>query len=534
MSFIKRLLAEDEREQQEKNLFLLEKSKLYQYWTLCMDKVKTLKEDARISEVKRDKAEEARNSEKDYQAQKLRALQNEEMKNLGIIRLQHLKEVKRISDEIWDVENILRDAASEKRVQIRTQMRAQFEILRSLFAAHAQTLQNMMFNLSKAIRSKEIVWERHFDSRWDTSTKSVTKTDKQILAQKVSTLFMMNDQHERFLQDLKTFFNDMTSNNFAVISSLEQEIDAQKSTNNRLARDLRHIKAKYLNMTKPLEKMQENLMEWKDQNLLMKQTTRELHESESILQSKLHCENNLEILIELLVQRIENASRESQRVKSEFSKGLIQIQQKMNMNNLVNQLKLNSAQKDASILRALEPGTNKKVDKTRIKALEKQIDSQLRNIKRTVQDSMVDGTSGARVLNVKDVYVSENGLRRTERAILPPLLTPDNFNSINCFRGKSQGLASFLHYKGPQYVPKATSRNLGYGYYHIPPSDITPPPSRGRPITSEKKVTVDAATSTLRFSRMESSKSNVKILAAVPLRAVIKHRSNQTESVIEI
>ncbi|CAG7818223.1 unnamed protein product [Allacma fusca] len=523
MTFIKRLLAENDMELEEKNLFLLEKSKLYNYWTQCMDRVKTLKEEVKNSTVKRDKAEVERNAEKDYQGRKLRALQNEEMKNLGIIRLQHLKQVKRISDEIWDVENILRDAATGKRMQIRTQMRAQFEILRSLHTAHVQALQNMMFNLSKAIRSKEMVWERHFDCRWEKSSKAVTKMDKQINAQKTTSLFMMNDLHERILQDLKTFFNDMTSNNFAVITTLEQEIDTQKSTNNRLARDLVHVKKQYAGISKPLERMQQQMTEWKDQDSIMRKKSEELHHNEVNLESKLLCENNLNLLIELLIQRLEIASKDFDKVKSQFAKGLVKMQQKMTMNNLVNQLKLNAAQKDTVILRAIQPAA-KSGNSAFLQNLEKQIDSQRRQIRRSLQNSLTDGRQ------VLDPCVSPCGLQRKQGTILPMLVTPENYSCFNRFQGQGQGIQTSVRYKGPQYVPKASSRDLGYGYFHIPPSELTPPPSREdhprpQPIKTNKVESVNAATSTLRYSQFATSKSNVNILAAVPVHAVLKHQS---------
>ena len=419
-------------------------------------------------------------------------LQNEQIKNFGMIRLHHLNYMKAMSDEIWAIENILRESAVGKRMQVRSQLRAQYEMLRGFHMKHGLALNDMLIALSQSIRTKEQAWERLFDSRKESSLGQLTKMDGVIIAQKLATLDDMGERHERILQDCQSFFNDMTTSNFAVMSSLQEEVDDLKDQNRRLGRDLALTKAKYFAATQPLEQMQRNMIEWDEQDpATLTQFHTECSGLAKVLEGKLKCENNLEIMIEILEQQLESAGKELEGVKNEFLRGLLKLQRTLAMSNVVKQLRQRAARKDAAILAAVK-SSKKSRNPDPLRLLHHQIEQTHRRVREGVNkmNAHLPSCSLPQTVN-DDLREYAAGLRNKEGAILPPINPTPIYKK---FQGMAQNVRTRIHYTGLDMaassedrdepaasMSRAGAKDLAYGFAFrakdkLPGSKILLPP----------------------------------------------------------
>ena len=96
---------------------------------------------------------------------KLRMLQNEEIKNFGIVRLNHLHYMRNISDDIWAIECILRESALHQKKNVRRGLASFYEIVRGLRLSHIESKSTMLEKLSKAICNFESLQDRKFFDR---------------------------------------------------------------------------------------------------------------------------------------------------------------------------------------------------------------------------------------------------------------------------------------------------------------------------------------------------------------------------------
>jgi hypothetical protein len=159
--------------------------------------------------------------------------------------------------------------------------------------------------------------------------------------------------HDRSLLDMKTFFDDVLTNNLAVMTMLADEIDTQKLHENRLKRDLRWAKEKYIKIHDPLLEMMADLKVMDEANKNGERLMRDLLSNEKKLKSKEHCEHMLDITIECLREQISITIEERSNARVQFGKTARKMQRQAQMRTLVYQLKSKAAEKDAHLFQAL-------------------------------------------------------------------------------------------------------------------------------------------------------------------------------------
>ncbi|CAG7723169.1 unnamed protein product [Allacma fusca] len=459
LGFITRLLKESDLELEERNLFMLEKSKLWSLWQLTIDKLSQLREEVRNSQTRIDKSEKEKDNEKQFFNKKLRYAQNEELKNFGIIRLNHLHYMRKLSDDIWDIEIILRESAFIKKRDVRKTLSSYYEILRGLQYNHAKSLTDMLVVLSRAISNHEKSQERKLFNRKSTWEEAYLPYYESLKASKIGTMDVMFLAHDRNLLEMKTFFDDVLTNNLAVMTMLAEEIDVQKLHENRLKRDLRWAKEKYHNVHDPLQEMVLNVRVWDEENKSSNKLRRVLAANEKQLKSKEHCEHMLDVTMECLREQISIAIEERNKARVEFGRTARQMQRQAQMKTFVYQLKSKAADKDSELFQSVRPTIREPVPTkfNYYERLKREKDFQIRtyaDAANLVTNDVVGKEPGRKVCTEKQRIVDFGavGLVRQFRTIDRPWQEPYPFEPTKCSIPRSKDVLT------PKYI-----------FNHLPP-----------------------------------------------------------------
>ena len=297
--------------------------------------------------------------EKETFNQKLRMLQTEEIKNFGFIRLHHLNSMKNISDEIWAIENVLRESSLQKKKEVRNALASYYEILRGLRFKHAQTITDMLLVFSRAITFHENAQDRKFFDRKSTWDETFLPGMEQLRTNKFDRLDMIDLVHERNLLEMKSFFDDVTTNNLALMGMLSQEIDSQQLVENRLRRDLRWAKEKYQKIHEPLQRMTHELKDWEGEHRNADRLYKSLKHAEKALKKKGYCQHMLEVANECIQQQISLSVVDRNNFRKQFSKTARDIMRQAEMKSFVYQLKTRAAEKDINLFQAINYNSNK-------------------------------------------------------------------------------------------------------------------------------------------------------------------------------
>lgn len=75
----------------------------------------------------------------------------------------------------------------------------------------------------------------------------------------------LKKNHERAFTDLKNYYNDITLNNLALISSLKDQMEILRKQNDRMTKQVVDLSSENKNLQEPLSKALRDLHEYKTQ-----------------------------------------------------------------------------------------------------------------------------------------------------------------------------------------------------------------------------------------------------------------------------
>jgi hypothetical protein len=195
----------------------------------------------------------------------------EQSKKLGQARLLHLQKMKRIQDELWEVQMMMKEGLMERKKELRTAQVSLFETIRSMHLEHAETISALRKEFANEIRRMEMATERSITRDREVLDAEAKQVVSRIKQNKEEQIVYMTYMHEKQLLEMKTFFNDLSVNNLAVITSLQAEIASKKANEQRLKRRLKGLAEQYEKLRGPVEEYESQIIlyqhEGKEANL---------------------------------------------------------------------------------------------------------------------------------------------------------------------------------------------------------------------------------------------------------------------------
>ncbi|NXS52078.1 DRC4 protein, partial [Brachypteracias leptosomus] len=147
--------------------------------------------------------------------------------------------------------------------------------------------------------------------------------------------------HERAFSDIKSYYNDITHKNLALISLLKEQIEEMKKKENHLEKEKADVLLENKQLKEPLQQAQEQVAE------LQKKLAHYDKDKEALANTKARLKviqkelKDLQWEHEVLEQRFSKVQAERDELYQKFTKAINEVQQKMGFKNLLLERKLN-------------------------------------------------------------------------------------------------------------------------------------------------------------------------------------------------
>ncbi|KAJ8927753.1 hypothetical protein NQ314_019757 [Rhamnusium bicolor] len=219
--FCLRIKEENEREREERNFFQMERDKIRTFWEITRSELEEARAKLRNKDRQIEEAAEKNEDELKFYKQKVKHLQYEHQNNLTDCKAEALQQSEELSKA------------------------------RNEFEGRAKEL--------------ELKYEKKFA---DLKTQLNTKHDMEIAEveeRKNNQISELTQHHEKAFNEMKNYYNDITLNNLALISSLKDQMEVLRKQNERMTKQVADLTADNKKLTGPLLQAQNDVLEFKRQ-----------------------------------------------------------------------------------------------------------------------------------------------------------------------------------------------------------------------------------------------------------------------------
>eukprot|EP00096_Caligus_rogercresseyi_P006278 TRINITY_DN22610_c0_g1_i1.p1 TRINITY_DN22610_c0_g1~~TRINITY_DN22610_c0_g1_i1.p1 ORF type:complete len:364 (-),score=118.24 TRINITY_DN22610_c0_g1_i1:9-1100(-) len=163
----------------------------------------------------------------------------------------------------------------------------------------------------------------------------------------------LKKKNEKAFNDIKNYYNDITLNNLAMISTLKEEIKAKEEKLDRNEKLLASIQGENKKLSEPLKKTKEQLAELQRQLGTQEKDKKELHSTKSKLRSLQKELESLRWELEVLHQKYDQVCRERNQLQEKFSLSILEIQRKSSIKHTALEKKMDCMKEDLAVKNSL-------------------------------------------------------------------------------------------------------------------------------------------------------------------------------------
>merc|ERR1711988_1585574 len=252
--FLKRLNEQFVGEQQKRNYYQLERDKIYTFWEITKREMDDVNAELRNKEREQEELAERHQVEIKMYKQRFRYLLYEHQNSITQLKTAGEIELKLQQDH---QRNQLAELNMDKRAlkaEVKEMETSQNEMVSKLKQDQEREIHNLRVEHDRKL--KEIL--NSYDKRMKVLRESMEKERKeqltQLEAQKKADIQAMKKTHEKSLQDIKTYYNDITHNNLELIQVLKGEVHTMKKREVQNEKTMFEIAQENKRLSEPLDK----------------------------------------------------------------------------------------------------------------------------------------------------------------------------------------------------------------------------------------------------------------------------------------
>nr|CAD7394853.1 unnamed protein product [Timema cristinae] len=186
--------------------------------------------------------------------QKVKHLMYEHQNNLSELKVESMVGLKLAQDDYTEQElELLKDKKNLK-AKLLEQELASEEDIKALRMQHSEELSNVRSTFEREAHEIESKFEKRIHSvRNELSLKhQMELTEVEERKNKQISELMKN--HEKAFSDIKNYYNDITLNNLALISSLKEQMEDVKRQEERMEKQLKDVQVENKKLAEPLKR----------------------------------------------------------------------------------------------------------------------------------------------------------------------------------------------------------------------------------------------------------------------------------------
>nr|CAD7452108.1 unnamed protein product [Timema tahoe] len=335
--FAHRLREEMEREREERNFFQLERDKIRTFWEITRQQLEECQAELRNKDREIEEDEEKHQVEIKVYKQKVKHLMYEHQNNLSELKVESMVGLKLAQDDYTEQElELLKDKKNLKAKLLEQELASEEDIKALRMSKFEKRLHSVRNELSLNYRME--------------LTEVEERKNKQI------SELMKN--HEKAFSDIKNYYNDITLNNLALISSLKEQMEDVKRQEERMEKQLRDVQTENKRLAEPLKRAEAEVA------VLERKMGNYGKDKVSLANTKTRltiCQKELENLKwenEVLQLRFKKVEEERDELHNRFVSAILELQQKAALKSVLLEKKLAALtdlleQKDAQMSEVL-------------------------------------------------------------------------------------------------------------------------------------------------------------------------------------
>ncbi|XP_031527714.1 dynein regulatory complex subunit 4 isoform X2 [Vicugna pacos] len=330
-----RIREELDREREERNYFQLERDKIHTFWEITRRQLEEKKAELRNKDREMEEAEERHQVEIKVYKQKVKHLLYEHQNNLTEMKAEGTVVMKLAQKEHRTQEGALRRDMRALKVELKEQELANEVVVKNLRLKHMEEITKMRNDFERQVREIEAKYDKKMKMLRDELDLRRKTEVHEAEERKNSQISALMQRHEEAFADVRNYYNDVTLNNLALISSLKEQMEDMRKKEEHLEKEMMEVSAQNRRLADPLQKardemadMRKRLGSYERDKQILVCTKARLKVTEKELKS-------LQWEHEVLEQRFIKVQQERDELYRKFTAAILEVQQKVGFKNLV-------------------------------------------------------------------------------------------------------------------------------------------------------------------------------------------------------
>lgn len=399
-----------------RNYFQLERDKITSFWEISKRELEGTKAELRQKERERAEMTERHHIETKVYKQKMRHVLYEHQVQIAQMKMEAERTLKNKQEEHRQKESELQSDNRSLKLLAREQELLQRDVASALVEQNDRAITDQQRDFERQQKEMHLKYEKKIKTLREEMERQRKEEIAIIERRKEDHINELREMHDKAFQEIKDYYNEITSNNLETIRTLKDEVYSRKRTEAHNEKAMFDIAQTNKRLTEPLTKAQKQKKQLEQElsfyardRAALKTAKQELRQLEQKLKS-LMWEH------EVLGQRHGKLEEDRDLIFSKYNAMLQEIQQKAIFKRVLVHRKIevvNSQleRKDAQLSEILKQAN---VDPAAIQGVERKVDDLIGEKNRTIEElqQLLAALTQRheRVANSYETYLRQNGV----------------------------------------------------------------------------------------------------------------------------
>ncbi|XP_065156662.1 LOW QUALITY PROTEIN: dynein regulatory complex subunit 4-like [Atheta coriaria] len=326
--FALKIKEENEREREERNFFQLERDKLRTFWEITRNELEEAKAKLRNKDRQIEESSEKNEEELKFYKQKVKHLQYEHQLNLTDAKAEAMVSIKLARDDHAVQERELLRDKRELKAKSREQEMANQDHIKNLKLQFSEELYNARQEFETQTKEIELKYEKKFNQLREELGVQHKMEMTEVEERKNTQISDLIQGHEKSFNEMKNYYNDITLNNLALISSLKDQMEILRKQNERMGKQVQDLVSENKKLKDPLHQALAEVVEFKRQLVNYEKDKISLQNTKAKLAATKKELNELRWAGDAMELRYERIEAERNELQLRFTKAILDLQRK--------------------------------------------------------------------------------------------------------------------------------------------------------------------------------------------------------------
>ncbi|CAG0917663.1 unnamed protein product [Notodromas monacha] len=392
-----RMRAEMDRERAARNRAELELTRVNSFWSIAQSEASSLKDNLTVRDRELEETAKRHASQVKEHKQRVKSLLFEQRASIGEIQEGIVARIATERDEHRQREGELRLENTELKLAAQHHEVSSHEMLRDAALKHAAELKATREKFESSLDRLEKKWEARYSTfKADADVQRESELH-QLSERKNAQIRSLIEKHDRAFVEVKTYYDDITLNNLALINCLKNELATVKAREEKLEKEAAERASENKRLAEPLEKAKQELAEVRVKLSARERETELVRKAESRSKEAAKISEKLRWENERLQNRLIKIQKERDELYEKFVKAIAEVREKNAAKSIILEKQLSTLNaaveaKDVQLDEVMRSSSSPAVAASLAKKIEDVIETKnatIANLKREVAELCV-------------------------------------------------------------------------------------------------------------------------------------------------